>query len=228
MSGYYNNTLAAERLEECYRLAPPRVREYLEAEVRHVLARIDERDSVLELGCGYGRALEPLSKKAAHVVGIDTSAASLDLARRRLGHLSHLKVMEMDAVAMSFPNGTFDVVVCIQNGISAFAEDRPKLVQESVRVANPGGTVLFSSYAEAFWADRLEWFQRQADAGLLGAIDRQNTGDGVIVCHDGFRATTMSPEAFRALAASLGLDASIEEVNGSSLFCEIHVRSSGR
>ena len=98
-------------------------------------------------------------------------------------------------------------------------------MQESVRIAKPGGTVLFSSYAEAFWADRLEWFQRQADAGLLGAIDRKNTGDGVIVCYDDFRATTMSPEAFRARSASLRLDASIEEVNGSSLFCELHVRS---
>lgn len=224
MSGYYDNTLSAERLEECYRLAPPRVQEYLEAEIQHVLAKTGAEDSVLELGCGYGRVLGPLAKKAAHVVGIDTSAASLDLARKRLGHLTHCEVMEMDAVAMSFPNDTFDVVVCIQNGISAFATDRPKLLQESVRVANPGGTVLFSSYAEAFWADRLEWFRRQADAVLIGEIDYENTGNGVIVCHDGFRAATVSPEGFDALAASLGLDASIEEVNRSSVFCEIHVR----
>ena len=105
--------------------------------------------------------------------------------------------------------------------ISAFAADRLKLVQESVRVANPGGRVLFSSYAEAFWADRLEWFQRQAESGLIGEIDRENTGDGVIACHDGFRAATVSPAELRTLAASIGLGASIEEVDRSSVFCEI-------
>ena len=41
MSGYYDDKLAAERLRRCYELAPPRVVRYLEAEVQHVLSRLE-------------------------------------------------------------------------------------------------------------------------------------------------------------------------------------------
>jgi cyclopropane fatty-acyl-phospholipid synthase-like methyltransferase len=57
----------------CYALAPPRVRQYLEAETDHVLAMIHPGDIVLELGCGYGRILPLLARKARFVIGITCS-----------------------------------------------------------------------------------------------------------------------------------------------------------
>jgi 2-polyprenyl-6-hydroxyphenyl methylase/3-demethylubiquinone-9 3-methyltransferase len=127
----------------------------------------------------------------------------------------------MDAVSMAFADRSFDLTICIQNGISAFHVDREKLFAEAVRVTRRGGSVLFSSYAESFWDDRLEWFEVQAAHGLVGEIDRGATGSGVIVCKDGFRATTVSGDDFRALAARLGLTPTIAEVDRSSLFCEV-------
>ena len=56
---------------------------------------------------------------------------------------------------------------------------------------------------------------------LLGEIDEEATGNGVIVCKDGFRATTFSPDDFLALAANLGLAVEVFEVDESSVFCEI-------
>ena len=52
----------------------------------------------------------------------------------------------MDAAALGFRDRVFDVVVCIQNGISAFKVDRRALIAEAIRVTRPGGSVLFSSY----------------------------------------------------------------------------------
>jgi SAM-dependent methyltransferase len=75
-----------------------------------------------------------------------------------------------------------------------------------------------------FWEIRLDWFRAQATAGLLGAIDEAATGDGVIVCTDGFRAGTVSSEAFLSLVSGLGLAATVTEVDASSLFCDIRVR----
>ncbi len=218
---YYTDKLSADRLRRCYEIAPPRIWRYLRAEIEHVLSRIESGDAVLELGCGYGRVLGEIAQKAGRTVGIDTSFESLSLAGIYLGGRPNLGLIGTDAAALGFRSDVFDVVVCIQNGVSAFGVDRRKLIKESLRVARPDGTVLFSSYAEEFWQHRLEWFRLQADEGLLGEIDEEKTGDGVIVCRDGFRATTVGAGEFRELTRGLGADVRIIEVDSSSLFCEL-------
>jgi ubiquinone/menaquinone biosynthesis C-methylase UbiE len=223
MSDYYKNNLSSERLLRVYETAPSRIRQYLKAEVDFVVDRTKPGDKVLELGCGYGRVLPDLAGKAGMVVGIDTSLESLRFGRGRLAGKGNYGLLNMNAIQLGFADGSFDLVACIQNGISAFHVDRKALLAESVRVARPGGRVLFSSYSERFWKDRLEWFRLQSELGLLGEIDEEKTGDGVIVCKDGFTATTVGPDEFRALAESLDVDFLITEVDDSSLFCEIEV-----
>lgn len=223
MKSYYSEQLSAERLRKCYQIAPPRVRQYLDAEIRHVAGRIGPADLVLELGCGYGRVLEKLAERARALVGIDTSASSLQLARRLLGGISNCQLVQMNSVALGFRDRVFDVVVCIQNGISAFGVNQRELTAESIRVVRAGGRVLFSSYARGFWKDRLEWFRLQSAHGLLGEIDWGATRDGVIVCKDGFRATTLGPEQFESLASGFNVHCQIEEVDQSSVFCELFV-----
>ncbi|MFH1220255.1 MAG: methyltransferase domain-containing protein [Candidatus Eisenbacteria bacterium] len=223
MSGYYTENLAAERLRRVYEIAPPRIRQYLDAEVAHVVGRIRPGDTVLDLGCGYGRVLARLAAKAGRVVGIDTSLASLQMGQGLLGRCGNCRLICMDAARLGFRNHAFDLVACVQNGISAFHCDERQLVGEAVRVTRPGGAVLFSTYSPKFWDDRLKWFALQSEAGLLGEIDNARTGDGVIACKDGFTGRAVKPERFFALAADLGVDATILEIDESSIFCEIAV-----
>jgi SAM-dependent methyltransferase len=223
MPGYYREKLSGERLRACYALAPPRVRAYLEAEIQTVVERTTPSARALELGCGYGRVLERLAPRARTVAGIDTSIESLRLAREVLARDPSVLLLAMDAARMGFRSGAFDLTICIQNGISAFGTEPLTLLREAVRVTRPGGIVLASSYAERFWKDRLEWFEAQSAHGLVGPIDRDATGGGVIACTDGFRVTTTGPGEFERLAARLGLAPRIFEVEGSSLFCEIRV-----
>ncbi len=235
---YYSRKLAAERLRRCYELATPRVRAYLEGEILHVDARTPPGSRLLELGCGYGRALHPLARAGRRIVGIDTSVESLLMGRDNLRdrarggspgdppfnphHVAVIELAAMNALHLGFPAACFDVVACIQNGISAFHVDPEALAREALRVTRPGGLVLFSSYADGFWEARLEWFRIQARHGLVGPIDEAATGAGTIVCKDGFRATTFGPDRLRALCRALGVPARIEEVGGASVFCEIH------
>lgn len=211
-------------MRECYRIAPPRVVQYLEAEIRYVTARIRPSDRVLELGCGYGRVLERLADKAGTLIGIDTSPSSLQLAQELLSGRLNCRLLRMDAIALAFAHRVFDIVLCIQNGLSAFEVDQRALIAESIRVTRPGGKVLLSSYSSKFWKDRLHWFQLQSNQGLLGEIDPDATGDGVIVCRDGFRATTVGPDDFVSLTSGFNVHRHIEEVDESSLFCELAVQ----
>ena len=197
----------------------------LDAEIEFILGRTRPSDLVLELGCGYGRVLKKILEKTKTVVGIDTSHDSLLLLRDSIIKNESCHIFEMDAVQLGFRNHWFDVVVCIQNGISAFKVNQRNLIEEALRVTRPGGTVLFSSYSESFWEDRLTWFRLQSKLKLIGEIDEEATGDGVIVCKDGFKATTMSPDDFVSLTSGLDDDPIITEVDGSSVFFEIIVNS---
>ncbi len=219
---YYEHKLSAERLRRCYEIASPRVRQYLRAEIDHVIHDISPGAAVLELGCGYGRVLHRLLPLCEHLVGIDTSLASLQLAGDPARDDRRLSLYCMNAASLGFPDNCFDLVIGVQNSISAFGVDRSRLIEEAVRVTKPvTGRVLFSSYSQRFWTHRLQWFEDQAQAGLIGEIDYERTGRGEIVCRDGFRSSTVSEAEFRERTDRPGWQVSLQEVDQSSLFCTV-------
>ncbi len=224
MSSYYTGKLSAERLRRCYEIAPPRVQQYLLAEIHHVREIIMPENRVLELGCGYGRVLQALAPAAKIIAGVDISMESLEYARMDLTCSSNCHLFLMDAGALAFGDGVFDRVICIQNGISAFRIEPSRLIRESLRVLQKGGTAFFSSYTDSFWDDRLNWFRLQAEEGLVGEIDEERTGGSVIICKDGFRSTTFRREDFLRAAEALPCYIEFEEVDESSLFCELNKR----
>jgi len=217
---YYSENLSARRLLRVYQIATPRIKQYLQAELDHVLSLINQGDTVLDLGCGYGRIIPDLAKKAGYVVGIDSSAANLHMGKDFLSNICNQTLACMDAACLGLSSEVYNSAICIQNGISAFHVDQTQLIREALRVVRPGGKALFSTYSSKIWDARLEWFELQAAEGLLGEIDYSKTGDGVIVCKDGFTATAISPEEFKNLTSGKG-DTRIVEVDESSLFCEI-------
>ena len=121
---YYSEHLSSERLRKCYEIAPPRVKQYLQAEVDFVLRYVEPDDRVLELGCGYGRALATVADRTKLTIGIDTSLNSLEMAATIISGC-HYVVADAGRIALS--GDTFDLVFCIQNGISAFGIDRSRL-----------------------------------------------------------------------------------------------------
>ena len=222
MENYYSENLSGERLRRCYEIAPPRVRQYLEAEISYVLEQIDGKARILELGCGYGRVLWHLIPRAEWLVGIDISWDNIKLAQQTLPP-GKCDLAVMDATKLGFARGVFDIVLCIQNGICAFGVDKRDLVTEAIRVAGQGGCLLFSTYSDRFWEHRLAWFELQSREGLVGPIDYEATRNGTIVCKDGFRAGRFTRADWTRLCELLGLRYKLVEVDESSLFCRISV-----
>ena len=218
---YYSKNLNTSKLQKCYKIAPPRIQQLLTAEIDFVLAKLSKDDIVLDLGCGYGRVAIELANRAKKIIGIDISQGNIELAKSLHQQADNLEFYKMNAVDLNFPAEIFDVSICIQNGISAFKEDPYLLLKEALRVTKKGGVLLFSTYSDKIWQDRLHWFQLQADENLLGEIDYEQTKDGIIVCKDGFKAITYSENEFLKLAAEFNVNATIYEVDSSSIFCEI-------
>lgn len=218
MNSYYTDTLAARNLERCYEIAPKRIRQYLDAEIDFVKRVLCPSDIVVELGCGYGRVLKEFQEVTPHVIGVDTSYGSLHYGKSSLEESKLTQLLQMDAGMMALQNDSFDVVVCIQNGISAFKVDSTSLVEESLRIAVPEGKCLFSTYSDKIWDERLHWFELQAKEKLLGEIDFSRTKRGTIVCNDGFVSTTFTEADFNNIARKLGVSCKTLEVDSSSLF----------
>ena len=127
----------------------------------------------LELGCGYGTSSERLLPRVRVTFGIDTSLSSL----RDGPGISRTQTITMPCLHGLRPTGfrdrAFDLTICIETGICAFAVDQQQLFQEAIRVTRSGGLVMFSSYTPQFWEHRLEWFEIQSAHHLIGEIDYQ-------------------------------------------------------
>jgi ubiquinone/menaquinone biosynthesis C-methylase UbiE len=223
MFDYYSRNLSAIRLKKVYDLAPPRIKQYLKAEIDFVLSHIDPGDYVLELGCGYGRVQRELVAKPKLLVGIDTATDSLQSAKSYLSGNSKVFLATTDAMCLGIKSRFFDLTICIQNGISAFHIPPETLIAESVRVTKPGGHVLISSYASEVWEDRLDWFRLQSNAGLIGEIDVEKTEYGKIVSKDGFSGTTYNQNDFEAAVKPFKIPYKIVTVDNSSIFCDIRI-----
>lgn len=217
MQNYYADNLNSAKLFQVYETGIERARQYLEAEIDFVRKDLQGHERILELGAGYGRIMKKLAPYAASIVGIDISEDSIAFGKEYLEDSPNCSLLAMDAHGLDYKS-EFDVVICLQNGLSAMKGDPLNLVRRAMAALVPGGRAYFSSYSPRFWEARLAWFQEQASRGLLGEIDLEKTKDGKIVCKDGFTATTFSAADLAELGDRVGCACRIEEVDESSLF----------
>ena len=102
-------------------------------------------DRVLEVGVGtaINAALYP---RTCHVTGIDFSTSMLEKARRRINRkgLPHVRLMEMDAAALTFADESFDIVYAPH--VVSCVSDPLKVVSEMRRVCKPGGKIVILNH----------------------------------------------------------------------------------
>jgi phosphatidylethanolamine/phosphatidyl-N-methylethanolamine N-methyltransferase len=109
---------------------------------RRVVDYINRRSgSVLDVGVGTGLAL-PWYAPALHVTGVDYSAEMLGKAREKIRErgLRNVRLLQMDARALDFPDHSFDTVVAMH--VISVVPEPDQVVAEMARVCRPGGEVL--------------------------------------------------------------------------------------
>jgi SAM-dependent methyltransferase len=102
-------------------------------------------ERVLEIAAGTGivtRRLRDLLPAQAHLTASDLNPPMLDAARGKFGPHERVEFRPADATSLSFPDGSFDAVVC-QFGVMFFP-DKDKAYREVHRVLAPGGHYLFN------------------------------------------------------------------------------------
>jgi SAM-dependent methyltransferase len=111
------------------------------------LAAPQPGDKVLDIGVGTGIFAVELMKHGAEVTGLDVSEKMLEIARSK----GVTNVAVGDAVALEFPNESFDLVISIT--ALEFIKDCDKAISEMVRVCRKGGRVVVGTLGSgSLWA----------------------------------------------------------------------------
>jgi len=223
MSNYYSMNLNARRLYEVYQTKYQQVNAYLESEIAFVRRGLRNTDNVLELGAGYGRIMKELASSCKSIWGIDISEDNVIFGREYLNNMPNAKLTVMDAHQIE-PNAfgtTFQTVLCLQNALSSMKVEPFSYVRKMMSLLSFGGNAWISTYSPKFWLHRLAWFQEQADKGLLGEIDMEQTKDGIIVCKDGFKSFSHTSEQLVEIGKASGYSFEVQEVDESCIFLVI-------
>ena len=111
-----------------------------------------EGERVLDVACGSGLLAVDVAAAVGPsgcVVGVDLSAAMIDIARRRAAArgVGNAAFERMDAESLALPDASFDVVVC-SFGLMYMPDPR-RALREMARVLRPDGRL-----AVVVWGDR--------------------------------------------------------------------------
>jgi ubiquinone/menaquinone biosynthesis C-methylase UbiE len=99
---------------------------------------------VLEIAAGTGVVARCLATQLApdiSLIATDLNQAMLDHAAM-VGTVRRIEWRQADAMALPFPDGTFDLVVC-QFG-AMFSPNREQAYAEARRLLRPGGAFIFN------------------------------------------------------------------------------------
>ncbi len=130
---------------------------------------------ILDLGCGTGMLLKELAGKGEFVVGVDSSAKMLSVAKKR-GREAAL--ICADADHLPFKDKIFDVVVSI-----TLLQNVPvpvTMMKEISRVLKPGGVGIVTSLKHKHSPEQLrEW---AASAGLKPLLAEEMLNSEDVIC----------------------------------------------
>src|SRR5258706_12413833 len=102
---------------------------------------IERGAKVLEIGVGTGLSFDAYPRHC-QVLGIDLAPEMLEKAQERIGRngCRHIAVEQGDALALRFPDDTFDYVMAFH--VVSVVPNAKQLMAEAQRVCRPGGRIV--------------------------------------------------------------------------------------
>jgi 2-polyprenyl-3-methyl-5-hydroxy-6-metoxy-1,4-benzoquinol methylase len=127
----------------------------LRAWIDRLLPRLPAGARVLDLGCGCGVPVaRDLAAAGLAVTGVDLSDVQVERARALVPAATFLR---SDAADVSFPDGSFDAVVCLYMLIHVPLDEQPALLARIASWLAPGGVLLLIAGQRAWTGTEENW-----------------------------------------------------------------------
>lgn len=122
--------------------------------------------NLLEIGCGWGRGLDLLTKAADHYTGIDKNEELINAlsAEYRNATFTAANIPPLSTLA----DNTFDYIVTFQ--VIEHIQNDDLFIKEAHRVLKPGGKLLLTTVNKSFSLTRNPWHVREYDANGLKSL----------------------------------------------------------
>ena len=113
--------------------------------------KVDGNAKVLDVGCGFGGT----SRYLARALGPDAEVTAITLSPKQVERATELAIeqntpntnfMVEDALAMSFPDNSFDIVWACESG--EHMPDKKKYIEQMMRVLKPGGKFVMATWCQ--------------------------------------------------------------------------------
>jgi SAM-dependent methyltransferase len=130
------------------------------------------RGRVLDVGCGAGRVSLHLQNRGFDVVGIDVSALSVQIARRRGAVDARVGTLDTAVEA----GERFDTILLLGNNLGLLSGEREgrRILRKLARLSSAKGRILAGSYDPYEGASDLarRYQARNRDRGKMGGVER--------------------------------------------------------
>jgi acetyltransferase-like isoleucine patch superfamily enzyme/ubiquinone/menaquinone biosynthesis C-methylase UbiE len=132
-----------QKVERCsVSLTPPEYLHYIRKRADFCIRYIDPGDYVLDVGCGEGFITDMIAKRCKRIIGLDYSENAVNSAKNTSPTLEYV---HMSAADLSFDDGTFDKVTCLELIEHVTILQARRVIDEIFRVLKPGGWIIGST-----------------------------------------------------------------------------------
>jgi ubiquinone/menaquinone biosynthesis C-methylase UbiE len=153
------------------------------------MAGLRQGEKVLDVACGTGLVTLPAADAvgpAGEVVGIDISDRMVEQVARQAADrgIAHVRSERMDAEAFSFPDATFDAVLC---GLGLmYVPDPERSLREMHRVLRPGGravSAVWGSRKRCGWAEIFPIVDARVSTEVCPLFFQLGTGEALALTY---------------------------------------------
>ena len=117
------------------KLAPPIYQDYIKKEKSWIKKKIKHTSSLIDVGCGEGRAVSFLSKLTDSYMGVDFDSKAISKAKKLENKKIKFKILDVTKLSDYFSRNSFEISVCLWNTIGNIENDE-RAIKEMYKITS--------------------------------------------------------------------------------------------